>query len=226
MGRQGSMAAISAALQGGTAAPPPVGGNSAPPVAAPHAAPGVSAPTPLTADEKRGYDAARQDRLDAESKQNDIIARQEQDLQHEQEEEQAREDLFAKTASDTTTAISGIVKGTGVQIERLPTPGSLVLPLVILLVFFFLLLPVNGHTRFVWIWLTLIGNAEIGDSGFAGNSNVNGSSGNFATTPPASSGGQIAGSGNFAPPGITPLFPAIIQGITGLSYTGVEDLNV
>jgi hypothetical protein len=176
----------------------------------------------LTADEKRGYDAARQDRLDAESKQNDIIARQEQDLQRQQEEERAREDLFTKTASDTTTAIGNIVKGTGVQIERLPQPGSLVTPLVILLVFFFLLLPVNGHTRFVWIWLTLTGNAEIGDN----NSNVSGSSGNFATTPPASSGGQIAGSGNFAPPGITPLFPAIIQGITGLSYTGVEDLNV
>jgi hypothetical protein len=48
------------------------------------------------------------------------------------------------------------------NLESVSTPGSIWLPISVLLVFFFLLLPVNGMTRAQWLYQTLIGNAQIG----------------------------------------------------------------
>lgn len=48
------------------------------------------------------------------------------------------------------------------QIGSFPTPGGLLTPLVILFILFMILLPVNGHTRLMWLWLAITGNAEIG----------------------------------------------------------------
>lgn len=48
----------------------------------------------------------------------------------------------------------------GAWIERAPQPGSILFPLILVLILFFILIPVNGHTRLVWIWLTLTGNAS------------------------------------------------------------------
>lgn len=50
------------------------------------------------------------------------------------------------------------------KIESLPTPGGILLPLGVLFIFFMLLLPVNGHTRLMWLWLAVTGNAEIGQA--------------------------------------------------------------
>lgn len=72
------------------------------------------------------------------------------------------------------------------SLEDIPTPGSLIFPLIILLVFFFLLVPVNGHTRIVWIWLVLTGNAEV--AGSQESTGSTGGSGDFSfTTPPTNS---------------------------------------
>lgn len=54
----------------------------------------------------------------------------------------------------------GIMRNIGVRLENIPTPGSIALPLILLLVFFFLLIPVNGHTRFTWLWLVVSGDAS------------------------------------------------------------------
>ena len=195
MGRQAQMATIAAALQNPT-------------------------PTPLTADEKRGYDVARQQRQDDEKSTRQQLLDNEKAFQQELTEQKEQEDLFTRTASDTTQAIGNIVRGTSVRLERLPTPGSLVLPLVILLVFFFLLLPVNGHTRFVWIWLVLTGNADIGGNG---NSN-GGSSGNQGNSNTGGSNQSVQGNTSTAaatiPSNIIPI-PAFNF---SSSMTGVEDL--
>ena len=45
--------------------------------------------------------------------------------------------------------------------SRVATPGTIFLPVAILLIFWLLLLPVNGHTRIEWLWLALTGNAHI-----------------------------------------------------------------
>lgn len=48
---------------------------------------------------------------------------------------------------------------------RVSTPGTIFLPVAILLIFFFLLLPINGYTRAQWLWLALTGDAHISPSG-------------------------------------------------------------
>jgi hypothetical protein len=48
------------------------------------------------------------------------------------------------------------------RLEDIPTPGDLWVPLALLLFFFLVLFPVNGHTRIMWLWMTITGNAQIG----------------------------------------------------------------
>lgn len=229
MGRQAAMSSINAALlQPTTAAPSASNSSGSGAPSAPHAAPGIQAPTPLTADEKRGFDAARITRLDDEKQADKLTQQQQAAVQQELAQQQAEQDLFDKTASSAVNGAKKIVRGAGVKLERIPTPGSIMLPLVILLVFFFLLIPVNGHTRLQWLWLVVTGNADIvggaasGDfasptgtansaSGDIGNSNSNSSNSNAS-----SSVGGFA-SGDFA----SMLIPNFSL---GSMMTGVEDV--
>ena len=181
MARADSMAAIDAALQGIPTTSATVQQNNASPVA-PHPAPGVQAPTPvsnagkLTADEKRFIDAQRQAQNDEERRAEKFEAKQ-----------KAEQDAFTRSANATVQAAQGIVRGTGVAIGSLPTPGSLILPLAILLVFFFLLLPVNGHTRLVWLWLVLTGNAEIQQGGSSSSTSSTATPSSSTITTPSTS---------------------------------------
>jgi hypothetical protein len=43
----------------------------------------------------------------------------------------------------------------------IPTPGSITLPLGILLFLFLIFIPINGHTRIRWLWETIVGSASI-----------------------------------------------------------------
>lgn len=208
------MAAIDAALQqplkiGGNAA----GGNTS--VTTPHVAPGVSTPTPitsagrLTADEKRYIDVQRQ-------AQSDIERQAEKDATQQQE----RESAFDRSANATVNAASGIVRGTGLTLASLPTPGSLILPLGILLVFFFLLLPVNGHTRLVWLWLVLTGNAEIQQQ--SGSTSSSG-----GTTPTATTTTTPSSSSNNGSSSLTPIESNVLSNLVPILtpiMTGVEDI--
>ncbi|SRR5258708_10375073 len=47
------------------------------------------------------------------------------------------------------------------QLGAIATPGSIWLPVTILLVFFFVVFPVNGHSRFEWWFMAMTGQAEI-----------------------------------------------------------------
>lgn len=78
-----------------------------------------------------------------------------------QERGEEQSNKLVQTLQNLSGQVQNLWKGTQVQLENIPTPGSLLLPFVILMVFFFLLLPVNGHTRFIWLWLVLTGQAEI-----------------------------------------------------------------
>jgi hypothetical protein len=174
MARDQSMATIAAALAG---APIASGAqdDTDTSVLDPRPAPGIDAPTPLTgisADQKRALDVARQARLDQQKESSDLVTQQEKLLADEQRAQEANQSAFLRGAQGTARAIGHIARGTGVRLESLPTPGSLVLPLSVLLVFFFLLIPVNGHTRFTWLWLVLAGDASIGSSPGGGSGNT------------------------------------------------------
>lgn len=62
----------------------------------------------------------------------------------------------------TAGFLQSLLKGVKGRIEGLSMPGGIMLPLGILLVLFLILIPVNGHTRLMWLWLAFTGNAQIG----------------------------------------------------------------
>lgn len=120
----------------------------------PTIAPGVEAPAPITgAITKKPAEKPKKEQSEEEKLK-----------EQQQKEEQTRFTDFRSNATRTGSALSGILNGAGVRLAGLPTPGSLMLPLIILLIFFMLLLPVNGHTRFVWLWMVLTGDASIGQT--------------------------------------------------------------
>lgn len=68
----------------------------------------------------------------------------------------------------TSQAILGFAtsaKQRGKQINRslgnVPTPGDIWVPFWILIFIFLVLIPVGGHTRLNWLWLVMIGHAEL-----------------------------------------------------------------
>ena len=65
------------------------------------------------------------------------------------------------TVARTQETISRSASEVGAAIGSVPIPGSILLPLSILLLFFFALVPINGHTRLMWLWLVLSGNAHL-----------------------------------------------------------------
>jgi Fe2+ transport system protein B len=87
----------------------------------------------------------------------------------------AQEQVF-----DTADKIRDTAGGFWDSIGRVAVPGSIWLPIAILLIFFFLLLPVNGQTRAQWLFLSLTGQAHVdtggngagGAGGFTGVSNL------------------------------------------------------
>jgi hypothetical protein len=88
------------------------------------------------------------------------------DRQRAEESELARTARQAiETGSDAVRSTQDIIKAqalrVGSVIGGVPIPGDILLPLSILLLFFFVLIAVNGHTRLMWLWLTLTGNASL-----------------------------------------------------------------
>ncbi len=110
----------------------------------------------------------------------------------EEEEETTPSDLVKSklgeaksTIEDATNRAIGLGKEGWNGLGNVATPGSIFLPVSVLIVFFLLLLPVNGHTRIEWLWLALTGNAQI-DQGAGADFNTGSTGGegsaNFGTT--------------------------------------------
>lgn len=66
-----------------------------------------------------------------------------------------------ETVMNTANKVTDTASNFWDSIGRWATPGTIFLPVSILLIFFFVLLPVNGHTRMEWLWLAMIGHARI-----------------------------------------------------------------
>ena len=76
-----------------------------------------------------------------------------------------------KAARDTWQATKQVVQsgkkivhGADLSIGRLPTPGSLGFPLLLLILFFFILIQTNGNSRLGWLFLAVTNNAYAGDA--------------------------------------------------------------
>lgn len=63
-------------------------------------------------------------------------------------------ELVANTASDV-----------GRDLERVSTPGSILLPVAILILLYLAVIPVNGYPRLAWLWFVITGNAALSGTG-------------------------------------------------------------
>ena len=125
------------------------------------------------------------------------------------------EDKLSEQAQNAMAMLSDLWKSTQSALGNIPTYGSILFPLSILLVFFFLLLPVNGHTRAVWLWLVITGQASIAPVGGV-------ASGDFGTpsTAPATDTTQPTNVGNFL--SVLPSHPRAINPFSGGTFA--EDI--
>jgi hypothetical protein len=66
-----------------------------------------------------------------------------------------------KNVTETADKVVDTAQSAWETLGNIATPGSIFLPISVLLIFFFLVFPVNGNTRMEWLFLTLTGNAKI-----------------------------------------------------------------
>lgn len=206
--RSDDMATIEAALTSNHEAAPPAdqGKNSDVEIA-----PGVRAPSLVENQQERDETNQQQD-LENQSERQRLI-------ENALIERQKDEDAFEQSASRLINSMSRIARGTGARLGRIPTPGSLMLPLGLLLLFFFLLLPVNGHTRLSWLWLVLTGGAQISGSGSGSGSNGS-DTGGFGSAAAQSLAGPPA-----PPPIILPVGPgAPLSSVPHIFFSSEESL--
>jgi hypothetical protein len=121
----------------------------------------------------------------------ELSPEQQQKAQEEEENEQLlfrqkQQSLLkakvAATGQSASRAIGSVKNGLG----NVSMPGGLLVPLLTIIVLFFLLVQVNGHTRFTWLWLVATQNAAIaGNTGTGGGDDTGGGVSN------ASSNGSV-----------------------------------
>jgi hypothetical protein len=57
--------------------------------------------------------------------------------------------------------VQNVASDTAATLERASTPGSILLPVLILIVLFLAVMPVNGYPRLAWLWFVVTGNASL-----------------------------------------------------------------
>lgn len=108
-------------------------------------------PPPETADERKIREA-----------QEDLLGKEEAErLAKEEAERQAKEATLLGQANKLLNSGKSTASKTGDWLGKVPTPGDLTVPLIILGILFLLLVTYNGQTRFQWLWLVLTGNASV-----------------------------------------------------------------
>ena len=97
--------------------------------------------------------------LDAQKK---LLGEEEAARLRKEQEQEAAKSQFVKSGEAAIKSARGIVHGADVRLGSLPQPGSIVFPLVLLLLLFFILIQVGGYSRIQWLWLVLSGQAQVG----------------------------------------------------------------
>lgn len=141
------------------------------------------------------------------------------DFKKNQIEQRGNAEGFQRLAT-IAGALKGNAYGANRALANIPTPGGIGVPLFILGFLYFILFPVNGHTRMYWLFLVLFGKASInafpkrGTSPWdTGSPGVNDTGGN------GSNGGQTI-VGTF-PVGTNPFNPTLPGSTNGVSNTGI-----
>lgn len=85
---------------------------------------------------------------------------------------------FNDAATRQWNKVVNLGKNATDTIAQVTTPGGMMLPITLLLLFFFIILPINGKTRINWLFLAMTGQAQIGGQ-IAETDNTGISSGDF-----------------------------------------------
>lgn len=80
-----------------------------------------------------------------------------QDKQEEEEDKSPPEKAVNFTLGKAKSGGQAVGNG----IASLPAPGDIGFPLLILLVFFFLIIPIKGRSRAMWLWEVITGGARV-----------------------------------------------------------------
>lgn len=150
--RQGNMATIDSALS--TAPITPVTEQTS--VIEPHAAPPV--PGSETETEQPKLSDEQEKILAAQEK---LLGKEKADALRQEQLDKANQSKAFKAASSAVNNAQRIGKQADLSVGRIPTPGDITFPLILLAVCFFILIQVNGYSRLSWLWLTLTGNAQV-----------------------------------------------------------------
>lgn len=135
----------------------------------PSAAPPVEATTTIAiAAQGKTAQQKEEERRKLTKEQEAILKHQEQllgkeeakRLRKEQEDRNARSKLRADVERGLDSG-KDILHGADTRIGGIPQPGSILFPLILLLLFFFILIQVGGYSRLGWLWLVLTGNAYV-----------------------------------------------------------------
>lgn len=151
---------------------------------------------PLTANQKRGFDAARLARLDTlkELEKADKADKADKAIADKALADNAmtyqenNKSTVSSTLGNALSTAGDIVVSAGDAAAHIPTPGSIATPLIILLVFFLALIPIAGNTRLKWLWLVVTGNADMASgvaSGDIKRASATTNSTNPSTSPPS-----------------------------------------
>lgn len=127
-------------------------------------------------------------------------------IAEEQRKQREREQTLIGLADKALQASKGAASSAGVRIANMPTLGGIMFPLILLILFGFILITYGTHTRFQWLWLVLTGNAS-----------VTGAQGSVASfgTPSSSTPGSVA---SFGATGGGPPNPAQETPIAAMSF--------
>ena len=94
--------------------------------------------------------------------QDEMLGKEQADAVRQEEKERAEHEKTLLGAAEKFLASGkATAQGASLKIGNLPTPGSIIVPLAFLALFFFILLTFNGNTRMQWLWLVLTNNAYI-----------------------------------------------------------------
>lgn len=93
------------------------------------------------------------------------IQEEENKSEEEQEEkpelEPASIQVVKQTAQNEVAFLKGLGQNALKALSAARRPGGLFLPIALLLLFFLVLIPINGYSRLAWLWLVLLGDASI-----------------------------------------------------------------
>ena len=147
----------------------------------PTAEPIAPAPPELTKEEL----AALKEQQKVDKAQEDLLGKEQAEaLRKEQADKERKEATLLGALEKYLASGKQAAQGAGLKIANIPTPGDIIVPLSLLIIFFFLLVTFSGNTRAQWFWLVLTGNAYVSGSLQSGSSGTGttGHSGKDAST--------------------------------------------